>query len=200
MTWEAIPGWMAFGETYRDMVDSCPPGGTIVEVGVAFGRSAAYLARLVIDSGKDVKLWAVDPWFADWWLVPDQYPTHCARPTWGGEHAQFGRDLGGPFSAFVHCMRTHAPEELERLNVLRCKSSDAAKILGRCHGVLIDASHNYEDVVQDIALWRPHMMPGGILAGDDWSEADFPGVCRAVREAFGEGNFETRGTTWLVRT
>jgi hypothetical protein len=97
-------------------------------------------------------------------------------------------------------MRTHAPEELERINVLRCRSVDAAKVVGRCHGVMIDGSHHYEDVAQDIALWRPHMMPGGILAGDDWSETDFPGVCRAVREAFGDGGFEARGTTWLVRT
>jgi hypothetical protein len=199
MTWQDIPGWMGFGETYDEMVATCPDGGTIVELGVAFGRSAAYLARKVIDSGKDIKLWAVDPWWADWWLVPDQYPTHCLRPTWGGEHSQFGRDLGGPFSAFVHCMRTHAPDELERLNVLRCKSSDAAKILGPCHGVMIDANHNYEMVAQDIALWRPHMMPGGILAGDDFSLADFPGVVQAVNEAFGPNGYESRGTTWIKR-
>jgi len=95
-------------------------------------------------------------------------------------------------------MRTHAPEELERLNVCRCRSVDAAKFIGGCHGIMIDADHNFEAVAQDIAIWRPHMMPGGILAGDDWS-SDFPGVQQAVREAFGSG-FETRGTTWMVRT
>jgi hypothetical protein len=198
VAWSDIPGWMAFQQTYDEMVATCPDGGTIVEIGVAFGRSAAYLARTVIDSGKDIKIWAVDPWLSDWWLIPDQYPAKCTRPTWGGEHSQFGRDLGGPFSAFVHCMRTHAPEELERLRVLRCTSAEAAQIIGTCHGVLIDSNHNYEFVAQDIALWKPHMMPGGILAGDDFSEGDFPGVCRAVREAFGD-SFEHRGTTWLVR-
>jgi Methyltransferase domain len=200
MAWDSIPGWCGFTETYDEMVATCPDGGTLCEIGVAFGRSLAYLSRRVIDSGKRrIKIYAVDPWWDDWWHVPEQYPTHIERPTWGGEHSQFGRDLGGPFSAFVHCMRTHAAEELERVNVLRCRSVDAAQFIGPCHGVLIDADHNYAAVAQDIALWRPHILPGGILAGDDWSERDFPGVCKAVREAFGEGQFETRGTTWIKR-
>jgi cephalosporin hydroxylase len=170
----------------------------LVELGVAFGRSIAYLARKVIDSGKKrIRIWAVDPWWDDWWHVPEQYPTHIERPTWGGEHSQWARDQGGPFSAFVAEMRQHAPEELERINVLRCRSADAAKIVGPCHGVMIDANHNYEAVAQDIALWRPHVTPGGILAGDDYSE-NFPGVVRAVHEAF-PGGFLIRGTTWLIR-
>jgi len=198
MTWQDIPGWMGFAETYDEMVATCPDGGTIVELGVAFGRSAAYLARKVIDLGKDIKIWAVDPWWADWWLVPSDYPTHCQRPTWGGEHSQFGRDLGGPFSAFVHCMRTHAPEELERLRVMRCTSAEAAQIVGSCHGVMIDSNHDYQFVAQDIALWKPHMRAGGILAGDDYA-TNFPGVMRAVQEAFA-GAAIIRGTTWVIRT
>lgn len=196
MTWDAIPGWSGFLWLYDVAVEQAHDGDTIVEVGVAFGRSVAYLSRKVIDSGKKIKVYAVDPWWDDWWHVSEQYPTNLERPTWGGEHAQFGRDLGGPFSAFVHCMRTHAPEELERINVLRCRSEDAAKMIGLCSLVLIDASHNYSDVVQDIALWRPHIRAGGILGGDDWA-SNFPGVQQAVRES--GLNFQTRGTTWWVQ-
>lgn len=199
MSWQEIPGWYGFEQTYREMVATCPDGGTLVELGVAFGRSVAHLARLVLDANKPkIKIWAIDPWWDDWWHVPAQYPTHIERPTWGGEHSQFGRDLGGPFSAFCHCMRTHAPEELERIKVCRIGSAEASLIVGSCHGVLIDSNHNYEHVAQDIALWKPHMLSGGILAGDDYSE-NFPGVMRAVKEAFGTA-FEVRGTTWLVRT
>lgn len=198
MSWRQIHGWSSFLWAYDLAVEEAVDGDTIVEIGVAFGRSVAYLARKVIESGKRIKIYAVDPWWDDWWQFPEQYPPQLTRPTWGGEHAQFGRDLGGPFSAFVHSMRTHAPEELERLNVLRCRSADAAKMIGPCSMVLIDGSHNYEDVAQDIALWRPHLRPGGLLAGDDWSETDFPGVCRAVRENV--PGYQTRGTTWWVRT
>lgn len=201
VSWQDIPGWYAFDSVYQQMVDEAPRGGGVyVEVGVAFGRSVASLSRKFIDAGKHAKIWAIDPFWDDWWTVPESYPTHLERPTWGGEHAQFGRDLGGPFSAFVHCMRTHAPEELERINVCRCRSADAATFIGRCNGVLIDADHSYEAVAQDIALWRPHMMPGGILAGDDFHEGDFPGVVRACNDAFGPKGYEVRGTTWVVRT
>jgi len=48
-------------------------------------------------------------------------------------------------------MATQAPEELERVNVLRCSSADAARMIGPCDLVMIDANHNYESVAQDIA-------------------------------------------------
>ena len=199
MAYSDIPGWFAFKDTYDEMVATCPPNGVLVEVGVAFGRSAAYLARKVLDADlKGVRIWAIDPFFDDWWMFPQNYPTTLTRPSWGGEYSQWARDQGGPYSAFVQAMRQHAPEELERLNVLRCRSVDAAKFIGACHGVLIDGNHDYDFVAQDIALWRPHMMPGGILAGDDYCPKDFPGVVQAVKEAFGT-DFEVRGTTWVKK-
>lgn len=200
MSWQDIPGWFSFGRAYDRMVSEAKDGETIVEVGVAFGRSLAYLARRVIDSGKRVRVVAVDPWLDDRWEFPSNYPIDAPRPGWGGEHSDWARAEGGPYNAFVAMMRQHARQELEWCSVLRCKSSDAARIIGPCRGVLIDGSHNYEDVVQDIAMWRHHIIPGGILAGDDWSEQEFPGVVRACDEAFGgRSGYETNGTTWMVR-
>jgi hypothetical protein len=201
MSWSDIPGWSSFLHIYDVMVDEAKDGDTIVEVGVAFGRSAAYLARKVIDSGKRVRIVAVDPWEDDRWPMNDSYPLDGFRPGWGGEHADWARAQGGPFSAFVQQMRTHAPEEFERLMVLRCRSAEAARIIGPCRGVLIDGSHNHEDVTLDIALWRHHVLPGGILAGDDWHTVEFPGVVRACDESFGgRGGYDVKGTTWIKRT
>lgn len=197
MSWQGIPGWSSFLHAYDDMVVLAHDGETIVEIGVAFGRSLAYLARKVIDSGKRVRVVGVDPWQDDRWEMPFDYPVDAPRPGWGGEHALWARSLGGPFSAFVHCMQQNARDELERCTILRCKSGDAARMIGPCRGVLIDGSHNYEDVVADIALWKSHILPGGILAGDDYSEHDFPGVVRAVKESFGT-KYRTHGTTWMV--
>lgn len=198
--WSDIPGWFGFRDTYDQMVREAPDGSTLVEIGVAFGRSLAYLAEAVIASGKRIRVVGVDPWQDDRWEFPADYPLDAARPGWGGEHADWARSLGGPFNAFCYSMRQHSPAALERVHVLRCRSADAAKIVGPAFGVLIDGSHNYADVVQDIALWRPHVVTGGILAGDDWHTAEFPGVVQAADEAFGgRANYEQRGTTWVWR-
>jgi hypothetical protein len=50
--------------------------------------------------------------------------------------------------------------------------------------VFIDASHHYLNVAEDIRLWRPKRRPGGWFGGHDYSPR-FPGVIRAVTEAFG---------------
>jgi cephalosporin hydroxylase len=199
MSWQKIPGWFGWPETYDEMVATAPDGSTIVEIGVAFGRSLAYLGEKVLASGKRIRIVAVDPWLDDRWEFPTDYPLDAVRPGWGGEHADWAREQGGPFNAFVVQMRAHAPKVLEIAHVLRCRSVDAARIVGSCHGVLIDGSHNYEDVLCDIALWRTHILPGGILAGDDYSVRDFPGVVKACDDSFGAGQYEVRGTTWIKR-
>lgn len=200
MSYTDIPGWFSFQTAYDEMAEKAVDGDTIVEIGVAFGRSVAYLARLLIAMKKRVRIIAVDPWIDDRWEFPADYPVDAPRPGWGGEHADWARGLGGPFSAFLHSMRTHAPEELEYIKVFRGYSAQAARFVGPCRGVLIDGSHNYEDVTHDIALWRHHVIKGGLLAGDDWHETEFPGVVQACDEAFGgRKRYSVSGTTWLRR-
>jgi hypothetical protein len=50
--------------------------------------------------------------------------------------------------------------------------------------VFIDASHEYEDVKNDIIAWMPKVRPGGIIAGHDYhaDQAYHPGVYKAVHE------------------
>lgn len=47
--------------------------------------------------------------------------------------------------------------------------------------IYVDASHEYEDVAQDLHQWWPNLRPGGVLFGDDYTEY-WPGVKRAVAE------------------
>lgn len=196
MTWEAIPGWFeeATRELYDEAVETAPRSSTLVEIGVAFGRSLAYLARRAIDMKRhDLRLIGVDPWQDDW--KPDGW-AEDQRPTWGGEHALWARAQGGPFSAFVVSMRQHAPEELERVHAWRMTSVGAAAALavdldvGGVHLAFIDADHRYEGVGVDVVTWRR----ATVLAGHDYHAADFPGVVRAVDELV--PNRVVRGTTW----
>lgn len=58
--------------------------------------------------------------------------------------------------------------------------------------VFLDADHRYEAIRADIEAWTPHVRPGGILAGHDFS-ATWPGVQRAVEET---GSYQIAGNVW----
>jgi hypothetical protein len=205
MTWSDLPGWFNFEDIYDEAVAACPEGGTLVEVGVAFGRSVAYLTRKVMESGKRIQVVAVDPWEGKWVFGPNDAPmqTHMDRYT---------KDVpgAGAFHAFLGGMREYAPEELERLTVVRLPSVKAAEVFRNCHLVFIDGSHEYADVAADIQAWRQNISATshGILAGHDYDPVQFPGVVRAVEEAFGEHRkgfspaqkfnkaYRVQGTSW----
>jgi len=194
MTWSDIPGWFDYSDIYDSAVESAPSDepSVFVEIGTAFGRSIAYLARRCIDSRKPIKLYCVDPWVDD---CPDNHRAwdEASRPTWGAEHAPWARSVGGPYSAFLEAMRAHAPEELEFIRPLRCYSVDAAKMFDRAHFVFIDGDHKYEAVKSDIAAWASRAVN---IAGHDYTH-EFPGVQQAVREAFGP--LPATGTSWVRR-
>lgn len=174
MTWEQLPGWFDYSDCYREAVEHAPNFATMVEVGVAFGRSIGFLASEAIRVTKKLRVIGVDPWVDDW---------DSDRPTWGANHAEMGRKLGGPFNAVTTLMHEHCPELLEYVRLVRMPSVQAARMFddGSVFFVFIDGSHHYEDVKADLEAWEPKISPGGIIAGHDY-HAGFPGVKRAVDE------------------
>lgn len=62
--------------------------------------------------------------------------------------------------------------------------------------IYIDADHRYEAVKADIEAWRPHLRPGGIIAGHDYHLA---GVARAVDELFTDFRL-VNGRVWYVES
>lgn len=59
--------------------------------------------------------------------------------------------------------------------------------------VFIDANHSYEAVKADIEAWLPVVKPGGVMAFHDYRTSTFPGVTKAIHEAFGEENVNWDG-------
>lgn len=195
MSYENLRGWFDYQDIYDEAVDSAPPGAIFVEIGVGFGKSIAYLAHaLNTRAKKPGTIYGIDP------LIDD---ASTDKMTWGSEHAEWARRVGGPFSALVTGMREHAPRELEQINLLRCRSVRAARMFDTASVwmVFVDGSHWYEDVRNDLDAWESVVVPGGIFAGHDFTYDDkaFDGLRRAVAERWTDGKTETRGACWYRR-
>lgn len=180
--YQKIPGWFSFRGLYEQAVREAQDGAHFVEVGCWKGRSAAFMAVEIINSGKKIRFDCVDTWLGS------QEPKHLADPSVRN---------GTLFVEFKHNI---APVR-ERIGVWRLPSVEASTQYedNSLDFVPIDAAHDYENVLSDIRAWWPKIKPGGVLAGDDFK---FKGVNKAVLEVFdwveevpGTGT----GCAWRVR-
>lgn len=99
-------------------------------------------------------------------------------------------DLEAEYASLTEWVRRRARF---RGRLLRMDTIEAAREVSdrSLDFVFIDADHRYEAVARDIAAWRGKVKPGGMLLGHDWNEEEFPGVIRAVREAFADRAIQT---------
>jgi len=158
---------------YRYVVETLD-GGHLVEIGAWKGKSTAFLAKLIKDSGKDFNLDVVD--------------------TFKGSKSE-GYD--GEESVFEEFVRNLTRLDLmEYLVAHVMESTQAAEMYSdeSLDFVFIDADHSYESVREDIECWYPKVKKGGIIAGHDYIDI-FPGVEEAVREMF-DTRYEVKHTTW----
>lgn len=84
---------------------------------------------------------------------------------------------------------------------LHMRGEDASKLFedNKFDLVYIDASHWYEDVINDIKTWLPKVKSGGYLAGHDYIEGI--DVLYAVNDFFGKTHSITKypDSTWLIK-
>jgi SAM-dependent methyltransferase len=159
---KGIQGWNAFGIFYVDAVKEAPARGAhFVEIGSWRGRSAAFMAVEIINSGKIIFFDCVDPW------------------TDGGPDLRHK----GVKDVFPEFLRNCRPV-MHAIRPIRLPSLEAVSLYpdASLDLVLIDGSHVYADVKADIEAWLPKVKPGGVLAGDDYG---WPGVKQACDEIFG---------------
>ncbi len=106
---------------------------------------------------------------------------------------------------FPNVKRSHQAFELNdqypgRLRVWKSNTNEVSRYIedGSLDFVFIDADHSYEAVRDDIRNWRPKVRRGGWLGGHDYRSDKWPGVVRAVDEAFGGRVEHRKGTIWGV--
>ena len=154
--------WFSYKELYTDMVRKYPSGSTFVEIGSWKGKSATYMAVEIANSQKNIDF--------------------CCIDTWQGS-LELRQNIYVPENLFeIFIKNTNSVKDYFRY--LKISSVEAAKYFenGSVDFVFIDASHEYQDVKDDILAWLPKLKKGGTLAGHDYDVVLFPGVIKAAIE------------------
>lgn len=182
-SWRDIHGWFDFQDVYRQIVNEIPDGGRFVEVGCWLGRSIAAFHEFAKEAGKRIELHVVD--------------TFEGEPS-NGEHAAILQQHGGNVrKAFEENMRAAGVNGELTVHAMDSATAGVNFENNSCDAVFIDAAHDYESVIEDIAAWMCCVKPGGILAGHDYR--DYPEVRKAVNDLLGEKNVEVVANTWIYR-
>lgn len=135
--------------------------GVAVEIGSFRGKSACYIASAMPEGSH---LYCVDPWQDSEAVREKQYRTDRN------------------FDLFVS--NIEACGVSGSVTPIRDFSYNVAKGWDKTISFLyIDGGHEYDEVLQDIDGFLPHVTSGGVVLFDDYSPA-FPGVQKAFGERF----------------
>ena len=140
---------------YNQLIRSQGISGDVLEIGVLHGLSSIAVAAL---RGEGRRFLAIDL-FAD--LQSENVSLSGA-----GDKESFMRNMRGFYNS------------TESLQLLQCNSadlnpSDLGYSFAFCH---IDGGHSSEETYHDLQLCHEVMLPGGILALDDYFNPTYPGV------------------------
>lgn len=132
-----------------------------VEIGSYQGKSACYIGRAM---PKGAELICIDPWQDSGLIFEEQYRTD------------------ENFALFKENVRLCGLEQ--KVTPIRDFSKEVAKHWSEPISYLyIDGGHQYNEVLEDIDGFAPHVISGGVILFDDYSTA-FPGIMKAVQERF----------------
>jgi hypothetical protein len=154
-------GYFTYPNLYRFIVNHFPSNSHFVEVGAWKGRSAAFMAVEINNSGKNIRFDCIDPW----------------------EENQDGQYVGNIYEKFMentkrvsHLIR---PFRTTSVNAASTYEDDSVDF------VFIDGHHGYDSVVADINAWIPKIKSGGMLSGHDYAWCT--DIRKAVHEVLGDG-------------
>lgn len=162
MTYKDIPGYCDFHWFYERVFKELPDNAIMVEVGCYFGHSVAYMATLAKESGKNIKIYAVDTFEGS------------------AEHKNKLKNVNMLYEFNKNIRECGLERFIEPLQI---DSHFGANYFedGSIEFCFLDGAHDYESIKSDIHDWTPKLKPSGILAGHDYSDS-WPGVKRAVKQ------------------
>jgi hypothetical protein len=160
--YQNIQGWFNYEGIYDTAVALAGDTAHFVEIGSWRGKSTCYLAVEIVNSGKQIQLDCVDTWRGS----PAE-EVHMTDP------AVINDTLYGEFMLNTQPFNFIKPVRMSSMAAVEQYKENSLDF------VLIDGSHEYEDVKADITEWLKRVKPGCMLAGDDY---EWEGVKRAVNE------------------
>ena len=159
-----IEGWFSpdaalMFMAYNEVITADGIAGDVLEIGVHHGLSAIALAAMR-DEG--ARLVAID--------LFERLQERNVSASGSGSRAQFERNMTTFFGdiGFVRCIA--APS-----NTLR--TDDLGSRFSFCH---IDGGHTAKETYDDLHLCSRLLVPGGLLALDDYFNPAYPGVCEGA--------------------
>lgn len=132
-------------------------------IGVEIGVAEGFSSKDFLENGLE-KLYSVDPW-----RKLDQAGDGGFDQEWHDKNYKDAVKRLAPFK--------------ERSTILRGLSSEmVSKFNDNSIGLLyLDGDHSYEGVMNDLKIWFPKVVSGGVIAGHDYLMTQY-GVNRAVHE------------------
>lgn len=157
-----IPGWFHHGQQILKLIEQHRPT-VCVELGTWQGASAIPVAR-------SIQRWG---------------GTLTCVDTWSGQLNEDGGSLAGkPPVMLLSCARATVDAGVSaNVRLIPALTTEAAKVWsGPIDYLYVDADHSYEGVLADLEAWWPHVRHGGLILGDDYDNALYPGVKAAWDE------------------
>ena len=186
-----IMGWCNFFDLYQEAVDRTE-SGIFAEVGVFQGQSSVYLGQKIKESKKDIKLLSID-------LFPTKDELIAHKDIGAGQSAEYQIIMDLPKSlldTFVENTRNCNVSDV--IVPIKSDSMKAASIFpdNYLSMVFLDDCHFYDYVLQELEVWWPKVVSGGMYMGHDF----YHGVERAVNEFFGKLGISVQRRTdcWVV--
>ncbi len=167
-----IDGFFNFEGLYENQVDFFQDGSNFLEIGCYYGKSSIFLAELIKESNKKIKLHVIDTF--------DGYGNSKKEKNF--------------YKLFKnHVINSGCHEIIEiysgKSEVELLKFEDDFFDF-----IYIDGSHDYMDVVSDIEKSMKKLKYGGVLAGHDY---DYIPVKNAVNNVIGEKNLNFHNNSWI---
>jgi hypothetical protein len=185
LIWDQIEGW--FSTADKDFVTDILKNirnGTVVEIGLFYGRSSAVMMPLALNNGN--QYYAIDNFFGG--IDPNTEASKVQRIN--------GEKVKAKFISNMKALGINRSDyALYKSNSVEASIYLPDESVDFC---FIDGDHAYESVKKDIEVWWKKNKKNGILAGHDFQNKD---VSMAVVEfaASNSLDIENGGNCWAIR-